>query len=95
MFNYLYKINPVYKFAAVLILAVALAFTHSVALNTGAFLFCLILLATGSRKILSALKFLAPIMMMAAGLYITGANTVNTHNERVAEDFADNIIRMD
>ena len=74
MFNYMNKINPFCKFIAVIVLAIALTFTSSVALNTGVFFFCMLLLVTGSDKIISALKFCVPILFIAVGLYISGAN---------------------
>ena len=74
MFNYLYKINPFYKCVTVIVLAIALTFTSSVVLNVGTFLVCLMLLITGSNKILSALKFCIPMLLLAAGLFISGTN---------------------
>ena len=80
MFNYLSKINPFYKFVAVIASSVALAFTSSIIVNVGTVLVCLLLLATGSRKLLSALKLSVPILVLAVGLYITGAN-YGSHRE--------------
>ena len=74
MFNYLYKINPFYKFITVIVLAVSLTFTSSAALNIGVFAVCVLLLLTGCNKIISALKFCIPMLLIAAGLFISGAN---------------------
>ena len=74
MFNYLSKINPFYKFVTVITLALALTFTSSVLLNVVTFLVCFFLLLTGSKKMLSALKILIPILFMALGMYISGVN---------------------
>ena len=74
MFNYLYKINPFYKFVIVFVLAISLTFTSSAVLNIGVFFVCMLLLITGSDKIISALKFCIPIVFIAAGLFVSGAN---------------------
>ena len=74
MFTYLSKINPFYKFVAVIVLALALTFTTSVRLNLVTFGVCILLLLTGSKKILSAIKIFIPILFMAIGMYISGVN---------------------
>ena len=74
MFNYLFNINPFFKFITVIVLALALTFTSSPWLNLGVFLTCILLLITGSNKIISALKFCTPILLMAVGLYVSGVN---------------------
>ncbi|MCL2437036.1 MAG: energy-coupling factor transporter transmembrane protein EcfT [Clostridiales bacterium] len=74
MFNYLYKINPFYKFVTVITLAILLTFTSSAMLNIGAFVICMLLLITGSDKIVSALKLCVPMLLIATGLFISGAN---------------------
>ena len=74
MFNYMHKINPFYKCVAVIALALMLTFTSSSTLNIGAFLICVLLLITGSNKIISALKLCIPMLLIATGLYISGAN---------------------
>ena len=74
MSKYLHKINPFYKFVAVFVLAISLTFTSSATLNMGIFFVCILLLITGSDKIISALKFCIPILLIAAGLFVSGAN---------------------
>ena len=74
MSKFLHKINPFYKCVTVIVMAVALTFTSSAVLNMGVFFACILLLITGSDKILSALKFCIPMLFIAAGLYISGAN---------------------
>jgi len=74
MFQYLYKINPFYKCITMIGLAVALTFTSTSNLNIVAFLACLLLLATGSDKIIAGLKFCIPMLLIAIGLFISGAN---------------------
>lgn len=74
MFNYLSKVNPLLKFVAALVLAILLTFTSDVMLNLIAYVGCIILLVTGSRKHIAALKFSIPIYVMALGLYINGAH---------------------
>ena len=72
MFKYLYKINPFYKCVTVIVLALALTFTTSAVLNLGVFVLCFLLLLTGSDKIVSALKLCIPMLLIAAGLFISG-----------------------
>lgn len=74
MRNYLSKINPFHKFISVLVLAILLAFSSSIAINVTTIVVCIILIATGSKKLLSALKLSIPIILMAIALYITGAD---------------------
>ena len=74
MFHYLYKINPFYKCVTVIVFAVALTFTSAASLNIGAFLTCLLLLATGSNKIIAGLKFCIPMLLIATGLFFSGVN---------------------
>jgi len=74
MSTYLHKINPFYKCVTVITLAILLTFTSSAMLNIVTFSICILLLITGSRKILSALKLCIPMLIIAAGLYISGAN---------------------
>jgi len=74
MFDYLHKINPFYKFVTVITLAILLTFTSTAMLNIVIFLICMMLLITGSDKILSALKLCVPILLIATGLFISGAN---------------------
>ena len=74
MFQYLSKINPFYKCITVIVLAVALTFTSSSFVNIGAFFVCLLVLATGSNKLVAGLKFSIPMLLIAIGLFISGAN---------------------
>ena len=74
MNKFLHKINPFYKFVTVITLAILLTFTASVILNLGVFLLCMLLLIVGSDKIIAALKLCIPMLLIAAGLYISGEN---------------------
>ena len=69
---YLYKANPFYKCVTVILCAVALSFTYSVMLNTAVFCVSILLIITGSDKIITALKFTLAVSLPAAGYLITG-----------------------
>ena len=78
MFYYMHKINPFYKCVTIVILAVLLTFTSSTMLNMATFFVCVILLVTGSNKLLAALKLSIPMLFIATGLYISGTNIGGT-----------------
>ena len=69
---YLHKVNPFYKCIAVVLLAVILSFTYSIILNVVVFSISVLLILTGSRRIITALKFILITTFPAVGYLITG-----------------------
>lgn len=74
MSDFLLKINPFYKFVFLLVFTTVITFIHSFWLNVWVFAGSMLLLLIGapSRKFLRALKFLLPVTVLAASLFMMG-----------------------
>ncbi|MCL2609873.1 MAG: energy-coupling factor transporter transmembrane protein EcfT [Treponema sp.] len=75
MSDFLSGINPFYKFVAVLLFSVSVAFTKSMWINVGVFSACIVLLLVGSRprRWLGGVKFLIPAAFFAFSIFMSGA----------------------
>jgi len=74
MSDFLLKINPFYKFVFLLVFTTVITFIHSFWLNVWVFGGSMFLLLIGAppRKFLRALKFLLPVTVLAASLFMMG-----------------------
>ena len=66
------KINPSFKFAAVLLPALILSFQFQIFLNVCVFGLCLLLLIISRVPLRNVLRVLFPAFLLAAGLFMTG-----------------------
>jgi len=72
--DFLFKINPFYKFCFIILFSTVITFIHSFWLNIWVFAGCMFLLLIGARPrvYLKALKFLLPALVLAGSLFLTG-----------------------
>lgn len=88
MRGFLEELNPSIKALAVMISAITLSFSYSIELNILNFLICIILLASCSRvKFSRLLRSLAPAVLMAIGLLMTGLLYTNGGEEAYSGSF--------
>jgi len=74
MSDFLLKLNPFYKFVFLLVFTTVITFIHSFWLNVWVFGGSMFLLLIGAppRRFLRALKFLLPVTVLAASLFMMG-----------------------
>ena len=74
MSDFLSRINPFYKFVAIIVFATALTFWHTFWVNVIVFATCMVLLLFGSRfsQFVKGLKFLIPVSFIAFSLFMSG-----------------------
>ncbi|MCL2501167.1 MAG: energy-coupling factor transporter transmembrane protein EcfT [Defluviitaleaceae bacterium] len=74
MSDFLFRINPFYKFTFLVVFATVITFIHSFWMNVWVFGACIFLLLTGTRPAqhIKALKILIPVTVFAVSLFFSG-----------------------